>query len=444
MMRKGFNDQAFEKVSTENEGALKLKDCLSYDEMKLSAFVGLAGLTSFINKGDRNNNGKPGGPGSFEKEGFLLRSQVHVLKKKDFMDYQDIFVTRTQNTPDNGYGQDRKLPVNEKKAKALEPFAAAYKQKNNRFPTYEEVEKIYDSYADKAQCDYIFALGKFINKSIYKERIRLSLEPMLDTAVDFSTTQGDKPSFISVPGIGLSESWSAGMFDELGALQLEVYYELLHDTKYAHIGMLDFNYFAGSEKCLETFTRFFETNPDKLPQQFSYTYGSRKDGGFKQYAHGKEGILREGSSPVGDKYLLIRVLPWDSNAGIGNEIFIGRLNASGDPACACSSTIFEVLNSFINKNFVKITNIYYCGNQVIIEATQTVSPEQTASRASTPYIEDDSAKIKYTPAHFKPETPSTTTQPQPIPANLENNVVEKKYQICGCEKDMINLKLFIW
>lgn len=50
--------EGWEEVGTDNEKApLLLKDCLSYDEMKISALVCVSGYTECINDGARKNRG---------------------------------------------------------------------------------------------------------------------------------------------------------------------------------------------------------------------------------------------------------------------------------------------------------------------------------------------------------------------------------------------------
>ncbi|GAM89078.1 hypothetical protein ANO11243_071130 [Dothideomycetidae sp. 11243] len=54
-----------------------------------------------------------------------------------------------------------------------------------------------------------------------------------------------------------------------------------------------------------------------------------------------------------DEFLLITTYAWDSNSYPGNDFYMGMLDASGDPAAACSSAIAETQNPEINKNMLR-------------------------------------------------------------------------------------------
>ena len=56
---------------------------------------------------------------------------------------------------------------------------------------------------------------------------------------------------------------------------------------------------------------------------------------------------------LGAGEVLYGVLPFDGNAHVGNEYWVGHMHASGDPAGACCSTLAQLQNPDINPDFVK-------------------------------------------------------------------------------------------
>ncbi|VVC86914.1 unnamed protein product [Leptidea sinapis] len=79
-------DDGWEQVGTSQEiEPLKLDNCLSYDEMKLSAMLYISGHTECIN------------------DGSLIGPRFVRIGR---MDYEDILITVKQNTISNGYGEE--------------------------------------------------------------------------------------------------------------------------------------------------------------------------------------------------------------------------------------------------------------------------------------------------------------------------------------------------
>jgi len=71
--------------------------------------------------------------------------------------------------------------------------------------------------------------------------------------------------------------------------------------------------------------------------------------------HGK-GYKQAGNPFVPGKELIVANYAWDCNSFPGNEYWMGSLTASGDPAAACCSTIWNHMNPVLNKRFMSGDN----------------------------------------------------------------------------------------
>lgn len=88
----GAND--WDTIGTDEEThPLVLANYLSYDEIKLSAFLSVSSHTYFINSGKRNNLGKvEENRNLLEEDGVIVGLVGPRLRKKYFMDYQEIIL----------------------------------------------------------------------------------------------------------------------------------------------------------------------------------------------------------------------------------------------------------------------------------------------------------------------------------------------------------------
>nr|XP_037877088.1 uncharacterized protein LOC101735359 isoform X5 [Bombyx mori] len=95
----------WENVGTPAETEpLVLKDVLSYDEIKLSAFLFVSGPTECINSGSRRNCGVLDDD-DIEKEAIIIGAIGPRFKRLNRMDYEDMVISKTQNTAERGYGE---------------------------------------------------------------------------------------------------------------------------------------------------------------------------------------------------------------------------------------------------------------------------------------------------------------------------------------------------
>nr|XP_032521729.1 uncharacterized protein LOC116773410 [Danaus plexippus plexippus] len=102
-----FNSsEGWESVGTlQQKPPLLLENCLSYDEMKLSAMLYVSGFTYCINDGKRNNSGVVDEDG-VEEEAVIIGLIGPRFQRRCRMDNEDILITEEQNCIENGYGEE--------------------------------------------------------------------------------------------------------------------------------------------------------------------------------------------------------------------------------------------------------------------------------------------------------------------------------------------------
>jgi len=310
----------FESIGTDREqNPLMLKDYLSYDEMAIAALLGVSVPTHFINNGNRNNLGKKDLTASYQEKGVYTGLVGARFEKPGLMEWKHMIITSIQNTEENGYG-DSFGKHSDFQSKLLAVWGKFY---GHRLPSFEEAQ------ADCTE-SYIPIGNDYLNKTIYKERMRMSIEPFLMDANQRGIEQG-KNVYVHAVGLGLGV-WQKT--PEQAKLLIEVYAETLTKYKLSDISDIDFSWFPND--CVScggiTNLNIFTSEENHIRIHFSKRNPADKLAG-----------------PDAAK-LLVASYAWDGNSYAGNEYWAGALSASGDPAAACCSTIAELQNPNINPN----------------------------------------------------------------------------------------------
>jgi len=291
----GGGNLHFEAVGTDKEIApLVLKDYLSYDEMQISALIGVSVPTYFINDGDRGNiavvgyGGKP-----YQEEGIHVGLVGARFEKPGLMEWQHMMIAGTQNTKEKGYGTDT-----------------------------ESLLRVWEKFYGEKFPESMSPNQRSIDTTIYSRRLRMVIEPFLMDANRRGQEAGKKV-YCHVVGLGLGV-WKVDNRQE--RVMLDVYAQVINEGNFPHIADIDFSYFNLKE-CGKVGN---DGTLNGIKLHFSKRNPSAKLTGMDA------------------NKLLVAMYAWDSNAYPGNEYWLGALTVSGDPAAACCSTIPELQNPLIN------------------------------------------------------------------------------------------------
>eukprot|EP01083_Nonionella_stella_P062034 161407_1 len=365
LLRNGYHDTGYwEYIGTPNQEKQdkydvsphkkpKLSDYLSYDELMISALCGISSKTHFINNGDRQNCGRINKKNKYYPlEGIYMGLVGARFEKPGIMEHSLMIITPEQNTTENGYGayqddhDDTKQNVNIEHNKVIwRAFESFYGR--SYLPKYDEfvanTKSIENRYYKKKlwgndnNCPYL-------DKEMYKQRIRISLELFLFDAdyraQEASKTKCTKGAFCYIVGLGTGVwSFKKSLQDEL---IVRVTLDIIKKTVLRNIECV---YFAWMDDAHDAY-------PDK----------DICDGAGHKICikSGKRAPADKLEEPF-QKCLTVAMYAWDSNAFPGNEYYHGMLSASGDPAAASASTISFVQNSMINQEHIngKNTMVYF-------------------------------------------------------------------------------------
>ena len=162
--------------------------------MQISSLISVACPSFFINNGSRNNRGIKLEDENFERRGVFVAMVGARFERKEVMESQHILISKNQNKEENGYGSKRdENKKSSKKNKIWENFYGV-----ECFPTYEEAI-ILSKYAEN---QIVSGKDYFFNVKVYKERLRMSIEPYFLYCNEYSRSI-NKKAHVRMVGLGL-------------------------------------------------------------------------------------------------------------------------------------------------------------------------------------------------------------------------------------------------
>ncbi|XP_066250941.1 uncharacterized protein [Euwallacea similis] len=322
-----LNAGNWEIIGTDKEAAPRtLENCLSYDEIKLSALLSVSSYTYFINDGNRNNMGRfDRNREEVMESGVIIGLIGARFCKPDVMEYQEIIISKEQNVHGKGYGKNLVPTLPGLFINFYGGSSLTYEEMKHEFSNTKKYTRLRDE--------------KYFNNEIYLKRLSLSIDTLLLEANERGL-EAQKLVFVHVVGFGLgvwrASSHQTKLFMRCFCRRLR----FLSNTL-ANISDVRFSYIS------ETSCGIYK-HQDLMPIE------GHVNGGIKIHIIDKnphEKLLK-----ADKEKLLVVSYAWDGNSLPGNEFWLGELDASGDPAAACSTQIAELHNPHINSR-VRAANL---------------------------------------------------------------------------------------
>jgi len=204
----------FDDIPRNTSGEFVLENLISYDEMQISALMSVSVPTHFINAGGRRNRGlyvNPGQGNNYVPKGIYVGSVGARFEVPKRMEWQHMIVSASQNRLGNGYGK-KKSDTNALLNLWEEFYGQLIPNRTDfHFPTYKEVTDLKTSDPQVFRSRYIVlnivdtespTLPMYLDKEIYKARMRVTIEPFLLDANQRAQDEG-KQAYVVAVGLGL-------------------------------------------------------------------------------------------------------------------------------------------------------------------------------------------------------------------------------------------------
>ncbi|XP_072946569.1 uncharacterized protein [Epargyreus clarus] len=353
-------EEGWESVGTiQQKAPLPLENCLSYDEMKLSAMVYVSGYTECINDGTRQNAGVVREDVA-EEDAVIIGLIGPRFKRKGRMDYEDIVITEQQNCLENGYGEEvtPTTCLNVLKTTYVRNNQSArhmWRQIWSEFYqvhsyTYEELTSyvdIQDKSEEKRYTDRYVKLirstdNEIFDNEVYYKRLTIIVETTLLEAEARAKERG-KDAFINIIGCGLGVWRISSHQNDVYILSfLERIRAFLKKDLLNHVSDINFAYIEPSK----SISALFANQQKKSEKKIFFESKRHPRGGINVQLEKREPSAKLQGEHEGK--LLVMTYPWDGNAHPGNEFWLRSLTSSGDPAAACSTQVSELHNAHVN------------------------------------------------------------------------------------------------
>lgn len=216
---------------------LVLANCLSYDEIKLSALLSVTSHSEFINNGTRANCGEiEVDKSKIERDGVIIGIIGARFERPMYMEYQDIVASAKQNVLANGYGSSPNRESDEERQQF--EYRAIWNEfyGENCSRLFRDVQMDGLRYVRSKNKNDIF------DCQLMRKRYAMSFDTLLLEAEARAAVSTNKMAYIHVIGIGLGV-WRAVGNQE--TVFLESFSERLNALlpKLQHIGWIHFSWF---------------------------------------------------------------------------------------------------------------------------------------------------------------------------------------------------------
>lgn len=239
----GYAGDGFTEIGRKDEKyPITLNNCLSYDEIKLSALLSISSHSDFINNGTRNNCGViEMDKLKIETEGIIIGIIGARFEKPLHMEYQDIVISAKQNISTRGYGSFNQSATNSEELVQNYEYRKMWNEfyADNCSPLFSDVKLNGKRYVQSKIKDSIF------DCNMMKKRYTISFDTLLLEA-ESRAAIANKLAYVHVVGIGLGV-WRATKNQEI--IFLETFSDRINAllSKLQHIGWIHFSWFHETE-----------------------------------------------------------------------------------------------------------------------------------------------------------------------------------------------------